>query len=304
MKTKFELKDDIGFASREEIRKLQDRLLAEQIRYCRAHSPFYRERLAALPDRDFDFDSLQELPTTSKRDLAEHNDAFFAVSGTGISDICFTSGTTGRPCRIVYTAGDLDRLAYNDACGYRAAGMCPGEKVLLTCTIDRCFIAGLAYYQGVVKLGGAAIRNGLNDTMADLHDGLTYSPAEGQQKLLDLAEAEYTGDTLVPVWFMSMKSKNRVLYAVQNGVTGDMWADKPLDIPRFAGLTAVLAVILYYVFNMFLTLRPEMAMLVAMLLAVGAQEAVNSTIASTPVSIANRGMSRGLSAHISPVTPF
>ena len=162
MKTKFELKDDIGFASREEIRKLQDRLLAEQIRYCRAYSPFYRERLAALPDRDFDFDSLQELPTTSKRDLAEHNDAFFAVSGTGISDICFTSGTTGRPCRIVYTAGDLDRLAYNDACGYRAAGMCPGEKVLLTCTIDRCFIAGLAYYQGVVKLGGAAIRNGLN----------------------------------------------------------------------------------------------------------------------------------------------
>ena len=65
-----------------------------------------------------------------------------------------------------------------------------------------------------------------------------------QRKLLDLAEAEYTGDTLVPVWFMSMKSRNRVLYAVQNGVTGDMWADKPLDIPRFAGLTAVLAVIL------------------------------------------------------------
>ena len=30
MKTKIELKDDIGYASREEIRKLQDRLLAEQ----------------------------------------------------------------------------------------------------------------------------------------------------------------------------------------------------------------------------------------------------------------------------------
>lgn len=121
-----------------------------------------------------------------------------------------------------------------------------------------------------------AIRNGLNDTMSDLHDGLTYSPTEGQQKLLELAEAEYTGDTLVPVWFMSMKSRNRVLYAVQNGVTGDMWADKPLDIPRFAGLTAVLAVILYFVFNIFLTLRPEMAMVVAMLLAVGAQFAVNA----------------------------
>jgi hypothetical protein len=112
--------------------------------------------------------------------------------------------------------------------------------------------------------------------MADLQDGLTYSPVDSQKKMLELADAEYTGDTLVPVWFMSMKSKNRVLYAVQNGVTGDMWADRPMDIPRFAGLTAVLALLLFWVFNMFLTLRPEMAMVVAMLLAVGAQFAVNA----------------------------
>jgi len=162
MKKRFELSDDRSLSSREEVRRLQDRLLAEQIRYCRNNSPFYREKLAAFPDRDYDFDTLQELPTTSKRDLAEHNEAFFAVPAPEIADICFTSGTTGNPCRIVYTASDLDRLAYNDACGYRAAGMRPGEKVLLTCTIDRCFIAGLAYYQGVVKFGAAAIRNGLN----------------------------------------------------------------------------------------------------------------------------------------------
>ena len=162
MKTRFDLCDDASASSRTEVRKLQDRLLAEHLRYCRANSPFYRRRFAGLPERDYDFDSLQELPTTSKQDLAEHNDDFFAVPPEKVADICFTSGTTGRPCRIVYTAGDLDRLAYNDACGYRAAGMLPGERVLLTCTIDRCFIAGLAYYQGVIKLGAAAIRNGLN----------------------------------------------------------------------------------------------------------------------------------------------
>ena len=162
MKKRFDLCDDASGKPAAEIRKLQDALLAEQIRYCRANSPFYRRLLAAFPERDYDFDFLRELPTTSKRDLAESNDDFFAVPPTGVADICFTSGTTGRPCRIVYTASDLDRLAYNDACGYRAAGMLPGEKVLLTCTIDRCFIAGLAYYQGVIKLGAAAIRNGLN----------------------------------------------------------------------------------------------------------------------------------------------
>jgi phenylacetate-CoA ligase len=34
--------------------------------------------------------------------------------------------------------------------------------VLLTCTIDRCFIAGLAYFSGVRSLGASAIRNGLS----------------------------------------------------------------------------------------------------------------------------------------------
>jgi len=34
--------------------------------------------------------------------------------------------------------------------------------VLLTCTMDRCFTAGLAYFLGVRRLGAAAIRNGLN----------------------------------------------------------------------------------------------------------------------------------------------
>ena len=121
-----------------------------------------------------------------------------------------------------------------------------------------------------------AIRFGIQDTVADLQDGLTYSPAQGQKKLLKIAEAEYTGDTLVPVWFMSMKSGNRVLYAVQNGVSGEMWADRPLDIPRFGLLTAGLAVVLFFVFQLFLTLRPEMAMVAAMMLAVGAQVAVNN----------------------------
>ena len=162
MKVKFDLKDDFSLHSKAEIRLMQDRLLAEHIRYCRSHSPFYRRKFAAFPDRDYNFDLLQELPVTSKSDIAEYNEDFFAVPMREIADICFTSGTTGKPCKIVYTQGDLDRLAYNDACGYVAAGMTPDDKVLLTCTIDRCFIAGLAYYQGVVKLGGAAIRNGLN----------------------------------------------------------------------------------------------------------------------------------------------
>ena len=121
-----------------------------------------------------------------------------------------------------------------------------------------------------------AVRLAMEDTLSTLqNDSLHYSASEAEKALISKAKADYTGDTLLPVWFMSMRSGKRVLYAVQNAVTGDMWADIPMDIPRFALVTLAIAVILFLVFNSFLTLRPEMAMIAAMLLAVFAQMTVN-----------------------------
>lgn len=121
-----------------------------------------------------------------------------------------------------------------------------------------------------------AIRKGLEDTIPTLdNDSLSYSTSDTEKALMPKAKAFYTGDTMIPVWFMSMKSRKRVLYAVQNAVTGEMWADIPMDIPRFAIVVLVLTAILFFVFNAFLTLRPEMVMIAAMLLAIFAQFAVN-----------------------------
>ena len=120
------------------------------------------------------------------------------------------------------------------------------------------------------------IRKGLEDTLPALRsDSLHYSTAAAEKALMPKASAAHTGDTLLPVWFMSMKSGKRVLYAVQNAVTGEMWADIPMDIPRFALITLVIAAVLFLAFNSFLTLRPEMVMIAAMLLALFAQYAVN-----------------------------
>ena len=120
------------------------------------------------------------------------------------------------------------------------------------------------------------IRKGLEDTLPTLKDdSCSYSTAAAEKALMPKAQAEYTGDTMLPVWFMSMKSGKRVLYAVQNAVTGEMWADIPMDITRFALVTLAIAVVLYFLFNSFLTLRPEMVLIAAMLLAIFAQIAVN-----------------------------
>ena len=172
---KFDVHGQLDFAAPEAIRAEQTRLLNEHIDYCRKNSPYYRKLLRDLPEKPLALADLADLPTTGKADLAEHNDEFVALPREGIADISFTSGTTGNPCRICYSASDLERLGYNDAKGYIAAGMRPGDRVLLTCTIDRCFIAGLAYYRGVVQMGASAIRNGLNtleshaEIMANVH---------------------------------------------------------------------------------------------------------------------------------------
>ena len=155
-------KEDLSFQTPEVIRAEQERLLNEQIDYCRRKSPFYRQALDKFPRRRFRLEDLQEFPFTSKHDLHQRNDDFIAASRQEIADIVFTSGTTGKPCKIAYTVSDLQRLAYSDATGFRATGMTPDDIALITCTLDRCFIAGLAYSMGTVKLGGAIIRNGLN----------------------------------------------------------------------------------------------------------------------------------------------
>ena len=124
-------------------------------------------------------------------------------------------------------------------------------------------------YMGFAK--SEAVSNGLREVIEDLKDGCTYSTAEAEKKLVELAKARYTGMTWVPTWFMSIRSGKRVLYAIQNGVSGHMAADIPMDIPRFGLGVLILAVPLFFLFNAVLTLRPEMVMVFAMLLALVAQ---------------------------------
>ena len=120
-----------------------------------------------------------------------------------------------------------------------------------------------------------AVRMGLQDVMKDLEGDVRYSTGEAEKKQVKMASAKCTGRALVPVWFMSIRSGGRLLYAIQNGVTGEMVADLPMDIPRFALIALIAAVPLFFLFNLFLTLRPEMVLIVAMLLALGAQWIVN-----------------------------
>lgn len=63
-----------------------------------------------------------------------------------IIDYASTSGTLGDPVTFGLTDSDLDRLAYNEAISFACAGITEGDVVQLMTTIDRKFMAGLAYF--------------------------------------------------------------------------------------------------------------------------------------------------------------
>jgi phenylacetate-CoA ligase len=154
----------LAFQAPAAIRKQQEMLLLEHLQQC-AKSSYYAQRLKPFKvgaRQRISLDVLPDLPLVSKADLENENLAFLAVEKAKIRDIVQSSGTTGLPTQMMYTARDLARLAYNEAVCFKGCGMTKADRVLLTCTMDRCFVAGYAYCLGTHAVGAASIRSGLN----------------------------------------------------------------------------------------------------------------------------------------------
>lgn len=133
------------------------------LKYAAVHSPFYRKRWAEIGFDSNNFKSLEDLhqlPLTSKDDIQKENDAFLCVPAHRIIDYSSTSGTLGRPVSFPLSQKDLDRLALNEYLSLKRTGVTPETKILLTTTIDKQFMAGLAYFLGAQKLGASVIRSG------------------------------------------------------------------------------------------------------------------------------------------------
>ncbi len=169
----------LEFAAPDRILEGQSELLAGHIRYLHDNSTFYRDkfRQAGLEQGSFaGIKDMAQLPLTSKADLEQYSSDFICVDESEIVDICLTSGTTGRPTALVQTRSDLERLGYNEELSFIATGISSNDRVLIAAAIDRCFMAGLAYFLGLTRLGAAVIRAG-SSSLPVLEDLVqTYRP--------------------------------------------------------------------------------------------------------------------------------
>ena len=144
----------------DELRALQLTRLRETLHRAYANVPHYRQAFDAAgvhPDDCRDLSDLAKFPTTSKADLRENYPfGMFAVPQEEVRRIHASSGTTGQPTVVGYTARDIDNWAGLMARSLRAAGARPGHKVHNAYGYG-LFTGGLGAHYGIERLGATAI---------------------------------------------------------------------------------------------------------------------------------------------------
>ena len=170
----------IEFESVRKIEEFNNGLLAEHVQYCYEHSTFYRRMLDEAgvdAEQIRTKEDLRMLPMTTKEDLEEFGDDFLCVGGRAIVDMCQTSGTTGKPVILSQTESDLQRVGYNEKISFEAAGITEDDRVMIVCAMTRCFMAGLAYFEGARQLGAASVRTGSGNPAVVSQSVLLYRPS-------------------------------------------------------------------------------------------------------------------------------
>lgn len=158
-----ELYPSIEKAAIQEIKKFQEEKLCELLIYLQDRSPFYQRLFKDNSIKIHDIrtlEDLQNIPFTTKDDLQQYNHDFFCITPDKIVDYSTTSGTLGDPVTFGLSDNDLERLSYNEAISFACAGIKKGDVVQMITTIDKRFMAGLAYFLGLRKMGASVVRMG------------------------------------------------------------------------------------------------------------------------------------------------
>ncbi|MDL2227596.1 AMP-binding protein [Odoribacter sp. OttesenSCG-928-L07] len=145
------------------IKKYQDERLIKNLEYINAKSDYYRNVFSKNKidiKKIKSVEDLKHIPVTNKEDLQLYNKDFICVDSSKIVDYITTSGTLSTPTTFAMTDKDLDRLAYNEAISFICAGGSQSDIYQLMTTIDKRFMAGLAYFLGIRMMGAGIIRVG------------------------------------------------------------------------------------------------------------------------------------------------
>jgi phenylacetate-CoA ligase len=135
----------------DQVRKIQEQQLIQQMAYLKANSPFYQDKFAEA-GANFDeirtIDDLQKLPFTYKTEIRESLAAeppFGRHRAAPMDDIIqmqASSGTTGNPSYVALTESDAEMWHEMTARCFFANGVRPGDMVLHAFSLAKGFVGG------------------------------------------------------------------------------------------------------------------------------------------------------------------
>ena len=145
---------------REKLAALQLERLRATVTNAYEHVPMHRARLDAagiLPDDIASLADLERLPFTCKTDLRDHYPfGLFARPREKLARLHASSGTTGKPTVVGYTAADLDTWADLMARSLACGGTRPGDLVHNAYGYG-LFTGGLGAHYGAERLGATVV---------------------------------------------------------------------------------------------------------------------------------------------------
>ena len=153
---------DIGFETmpREDLEAIILRRLKATIDRVYANVPFYRKKFDENHITPNDIQSLEDLkriPFTTKEDLRDNYPfGMFAVPMDNVVRIHASSGTTGKPTAVGYTARDINTWAELMARSLAAGGATRGDMIHNAYGYG-LFTGGLGIHYGAEKLGASVI---------------------------------------------------------------------------------------------------------------------------------------------------
>jgi phenylacetate-CoA ligase len=154
------IRNEAETLSREEIEQLQLTRLRDGVHRLSTTVPFYRESLAGAKinaDSIRSIEDLARLPFTTKSDLRDHYPfGMLAVPLSQVIRIHASSGTTGKPTVVAYTAGDVSLWSELMARVYAAAGVTK-DDVVQNAYGYGLFTGGLGFHYGGEAIGAAVI---------------------------------------------------------------------------------------------------------------------------------------------------
>ncbi|MDR3400684.1 MAG: phenylacetate--CoA ligase [Pandoraea sp.] len=159
--------EPIEKASLDELRTLQLDRLKKTLRHAYENSPVYRRKFDEAGVHPDDLTSLADLakfPFTTKQDLRDsYPFGMFAVPMEQVSRVHASSGTTGKPTVVGYTANDISTWADLVARSIRASGARRGDKVHISYGYG-LFTGGLGAHYGAERAGLTVIPFGGGQT--------------------------------------------------------------------------------------------------------------------------------------------